>query len=73
MYNGSETTEHIHAYHQELGRQIDRVAREIEVKRLLAPTNTDTGADLSKLRPSGIVAAIADLFRPRRLRQQPGD
>jgi hypothetical protein len=73
MYNGAESIEHINAYHQELGRRLDRVAREIDIERMLSPTNADHGADLGALRPAGIVAAIAGWFRPRRLQQQPGD
>ena len=73
MYNGAESIEFVTAYHQELARRADRVAREIEVERLLSPANADRGADPGALRPAGIVAAITGWFRPRRLQQQPGD
>jgi hypothetical protein len=73
MYNGTESFEHAAAYRQELDRRIDLAARERDVQKLLAPTNPDRGADLGKLRRSGILAALTAGFRlGRRLEQLPG-
>lgn len=73
MYNGAESIEHVNAYHQELSRQLDRAAREIEVERLLAPANADRGAGLGAFRPAGIVATLAGWLRPgRRMEELPG-
>ena len=72
MYNGAESFEHINACHQERVRQIDRTAREIEVQRLLGPSNPDTGSDLGSIRLSGFMNRLVDALRPSRRMELPG-
>ena len=72
MYTGAESIEHVNVCRQELDRQIERVAREIEVQKLLAASDPGRESGHARTRLSALVAAIAARLGPaRRIEQLP--
>lgn len=72
MHNGADIPELVSAYRQQLDRQIDRAAGQIEAERLQSPKSSSRDATPGDAQPSGFLATIADWFRSRRTQQLPG-